>query len=252
MGRVILLGVGTAVPDVDRGHTHMVWDGEDGALLVDAGGDTYQRLLKAGIDPQKLAGIILTHSHADHINGLPALLFSMSLAGRRAVLPIYGLPETLELSQQLVAACALEEHVATVDWRVLPAGEALRLADGRVVQTALNNHSRPCLALRFTEPTGGQAITYSGDTAPCEAVIELARGAHTLIHEATVDVPGGGHTTPRQAAEVAVQAGVQRLVLVHYSPRWTLPENLALQEVQAGGFTGKAEIGREYQILEPA
>jgi ribonuclease Z len=49
---------------------------------------------------------------------------------------------------------------------------------------------------------------------------------------------------------VAQQAGAKRLVLVHYSPRWTMPEAQALAEIRASGFAGTAEIGRENQVLE--
>ncbi len=47
MLRMTLLGVGTAVPDQDRENTHMVWESPAGLLLIDAGGSTYQRLLRA-------------------------------------------------------------------------------------------------------------------------------------------------------------------------------------------------------------
>src|SRR5436305_276251 len=78
MLRMTLLGVGTAVPDQDRENTHMVWEASDGLLLVDAGVSTYQRLLRANLDPLKLRGIFLTHSHADHINVLAAVLVHFS------------------------------------------------------------------------------------------------------------------------------------------------------------------------------
>jgi ribonuclease Z len=81
-------------------------------------------------------------------------------------------------------------------------------------------------------------------------VRELAAGAAALIHEATTPEPFRGHSSPRQAGEVAAAAGVGRLVLVHYSPRWTMPEDAALAAVRAGGFDGAAEIGREYQQIE--
>jgi ribonuclease Z len=255
MPHMVLLGVGTGVPDADRDHTHMVWDGGDaggGTLLIDAGGSTYQRLLKSGVDPQALGGILLTHSHADHINGLPVLLFSLWLAGRREKpVPIYGLPVTLEVARRYVESAYLEQIVAPVEWIPVQAGDAVPLgSDTWTLRTTLTDHSRPCLALRFEEKATGRRLVYSADTRPCAAVEELARGAEILIHEATTAEPFPSHTTPRQAGEVAARAGAKRLVLVHYSPHWTMPEEQALAEVRAGGFPGTAEIGREYQALE--
>jgi ribonuclease Z len=253
MARAILLGVGTGVPDADRENTHLVWDGPGGPLLVDAGGSTYQRLLRAGLDPQALRGVILTHSHADHINGLPVLLFSLWLAGRREEpLPIWGLAPTLEIVRRLVDAIALEKIAAPVEWRTMEAGEDIPLdpAAGWRLRTAPTEHSRPCIALRWEEAATGRALVYSCDTAPCTSVEDLARNAEILIHEATTPGPFASHTSPREAGEIARRAGAKRLVLVHFSPRWTMPEEQALDEVRAGGFTGPAEIGREYQTLE--
>lgn len=254
MPRMILLGVGTAVPDIDRDHTHMVWDTPGGALLIDAGGSTYQRLLRAGIEPPTLRGLLVTHTHPDHINGIPALLFSMFLAGRRHPFAIYGLPETLEMLERILAACAMAEYTTPIRWEPL----SLREGETRVVidepewslSVVLNQHSRPCFAMRFVVQPSGRALVYSGDTAPCDAVAALAQGASLLIHEATVSEPMDSHTTPRQAGEIAAHAGVERLILVHYSPRWTMPPDQALADVHAGGFTGHAEIGQEYQSLD--
>ena len=77
----------------------------------------------------------------------------------------------------------------------------------------------------------------------------LAQNADVLIHEATTPGPFASHTSPRQAGEVARRANVRRLVLVHFSPRWTMPEADALAEVRVGGFAGAAEIGQDGQTL---
>jgi ribonuclease Z len=45
---------------------------------------------------------------------------------------------------------------------------------------------------------------------------------------------------------VAVKAGAGRLVLVHFSPKWTMSAAQAIEEIRAGGFAGQAEIGREF------
>lgn len=248
--RIVLLGTGTGVPDPDRDFTHLVWDGPGGPLLVDAGGSTYQRLLKAGIEPVNLSAILLTHSHPDHINGLPALLFSMYLAGRREKpIPIYGLEPTLELTQRFVEALGMEIYATPVEWKTIAAGDTLPLAEGWILRTAPTLHSRPCIALRWEETATGRAICYSCDTAPCPEVEELARGAQILIHEATTPGPFPSHTSPLQAGEVAARAGINRLILVHYSPRWTQPENEALQATITGGFTGFSSIGRDFEEI---
>lgn len=247
MLRMTLLGVGTAVPDQDRENTHMVWEGPDGLLLIDAGGSTYQRLLRAGLDPLRLRGVFLTHSHADHVNGLPALLFQLSLAGFAGALPIYGNRPTLDLMRRVLEAFDLGRHQVPVEWVEVAGGQEVPLsAEGYRLRAADTVHPRPCLALRFEDRSSGRALVYSADTQPCPSVQSLASGADILIHEATTPEPFDGHTTPRQAGTVAATAGVGRLVLVHFSPKWTMTAAQAIEEIRAGGFAGTAEIGREF------
>ncbi len=72
----------------------------------------------------------------------------------------------------------------------------------------------------------GRKIVYSGDTKPMEEMIEFARDADVLIHEATVEssledkANKYGHSSARQAAEIAKKARVRNLLLVHISPRY--------------------------------
>ncbi len=74
-------------------------------------------------------------------------------------------------------------------------------------------------------PRRGRSFSYSGDTRPCVAFIEASRGVDLMVHEATfaddsIDrAAESGHSTARQAAEVAKQAEVSTLVLTHISPR---------------------------------
>jgi ribonuclease Z len=110
-------------------------------------------------------------------------------------------------------------------WGELHRGRSVRLDDGRLVTPD-----------ELVGPTRrGRTLVYSGDTRPHLALIEAARGADLLIHEATF---GGdeaeravetGHSTASEAARVALEAGVRRLVLTHISPRYTrdAPELLA-------------------------
>jgi ribonuclease Z len=104
-------------------------------------------------------------------------------------------------------------------------GETIVLEDGRSVSPAD----------LVGAPRRGRTLVYSGDTRPSLAVVEAARGADLLIHEATFGsdelerAKETGHSTAAEAARIAVEAGVRRLVLTHLSPRYTrdAPELLA-------------------------
>ena len=75
-------------------------------------------------------------------------------------------------------------------------------------------------------PRPGRKVVYSGDTRPSEALLEAARGAEVLVHEATLDsslregADEYGHSTAKAAAELARAAEVGRLILTHISNRY--------------------------------
>jgi ribonuclease Z len=91
------------------------------------------------------------------------------------------------------------------------------LADGRIVQPAE----------LVGPPRRGRRVAITGDTRPCPSTVEAARGADLLVHEATFAEEEAqraietGHSTAREAAEIAVQAGAKRLVLTHLSARYS-------------------------------
>ncbi len=248
--RLVILGAGTALPDADRDNTSLVWDSPSGSLLIDCGGRAYQQLLRAGVDPLGLRGVLLTHNHTDHIYGLPALLFHLWLAEYRATLGIWANPSTLAMARKLVDALDLEraEHMCAVAWHELPETqgyEVLETNGYRVLSTPVE-HSRPTLGVRIENRETGGALAYSADTEPCASFEALARGVQLVIHEATVAQPGGEsrHSTPSQAGAVAAAAGAERLVLIHYSALYTMPESEALAQAE-GTFSGQVELARE-------
>jgi len=75
-------------------------------------------------------------------------------------------------------------------------------------------------------PRPGRKLVISGDTRPCQATRDIAANADLLVHEATFAQDEAeraahtGHSTAREAAELAASAGVLRLVLTHFSPRY--------------------------------
>ena len=75
-------------------------------------------------------------------------------------------------------------------------------------------------------PVPGSSVAYTGDTKKCQSVIDAVRGVDVLIHESTYltseesNAEAHNHSTAKQAAEVADEAGVGTLVLVHVSNRY--------------------------------
>ncbi|HET9464516.1 MAG TPA: ribonuclease Z [Gemmatimonadales bacterium] len=114
-------------------------------------------------------------------------------------------------------------------WGQLHKGATVTLPDGRTIGPAD----------LVGAPRRGRTLVYSGDTRPHLSVIAAARGADLLVHEATF---GGdemeraretGHSTAAEAARVALDAGVRRLVLTHISSRYNRDAAELLAEARA-------------------
>lgn len=129
-------------------------------------------------------------------------------------------------------------------WGAIHRGETVMLDDGRRVTPAeLVGPPRP-----------GRRVTISGDSAPCESVRELARGADLLVHEATFGddeqerARETRHATAREAATIARDAGVSRLVLTHISARYSreAPELIA----EARDIFPETVVARDGMVVE--
>jgi ribonuclease Z len=124
----------------------------------------------------------------------------------------------------------------------LQRGESITLDDGRVLTPdAVLGPARP-----------GRRVLLSGDTAPTETVRVLAEGVDVLVHEATFTEDERDraedtlHSTARQAAELARDAGVRLLALTHVSPRYA-PTALA---DEAEAVFPATVVPRDFDVIE--
>lgn len=99
----------------------------------------------------------------------------------------------------------------------------------------------------------GRKVVYSGDTSPCEGVRALATDSDVLIHDCTFGSDHSstasdfGHSTAREAAETAKAANVNRLFLIHFSPRYS---ELGPLEAEARELFPNTTAARDFEVFE--
>jgi ribonuclease BN (tRNA processing enzyme) len=221
MGDALLLGSGGWIPTARRATCSAIVRRDDHALVIDAG-TGISRLVEA---PELLEGVsttevLLTHFHLDHVVGL-AYLPALSLPRAPRVHGpgewLYGL-RTDELLSRLVGHPFFAVDLAGIVSGVeeLTEGE-LSIGPFEVTTRAQRRHSDPTLAMRIDD-----LLTYCTDTSYDEGNVELASGGRVLVHEAwySEDHPRevATHSSAREAAEVARDAAVDGLVLIHLRP----------------------------------
>jgi ribonuclease Z len=242
----MILGSASAVPDLEHENTHILAEAGQRVILVDCPGNPTVRLKRAGFDINRVSEIILTHFHPDHVSGFASLLMSMWLLGRKQPLGVYGLEVTLERAKKMMDLYDWDEWpgfypvtfnpVEREEWTVV-----IDAAEIRIISSPVD-HLVPTIGLRFEFPDTGRVIAYSCDTEPSQSVRRLAENADVLIHEATG--PSRGHTTPERAGEIATQAGVGALYLIHYPPQLVAPETLFERARQT--FQGPVHVARDF------
>src|SRR5256885_10347975 len=113
-------------------------------------------------------------------------------------------------------------------WGKLSKGETIELADGRrLTADGFVGPARP-----------GRLVAFTGDTRPCAATVDAAQEADLLIHEATFGeeererARDTGHSTAKEAAQVALAAKAKRLVLSHVSARYSISADELVKEAK--------------------
>jgi ribonuclease Z len=130
-------------------------------------------------------------------------------------------------------------------WGRIAKGETVTLTDGRVIESAT-----------LVGPTrSGRRVVVTGDTRPCAATIEASANADLIVHEATFGDEEAqraietGHSTAREAAEVAAAAGAKRLILTHFSARFSRdPSEIEGQARERFPATSCARDGQEIDV----
>ncbi len=244
---ITVVGSGTVVPRLDRRQSCVVVEGGGETVVFDLGSGAVRGMLRAGLDPFAVDRIFFTHFHPDHTTDVVPLLFSMNYGAaeqRERPLHVTG-PEPFRRFWASVTDAWGEWMMGEYETKIseLP-HECTAPLDlpGFRLSWAPAEHRPESIAYRL-EAAGG-AFVYTGDTEYAPSVVELARGAHTLLVECAFpdDSPVPGHLTPGGVARIAAEAGVGRVVLTHiYPPN----EDASLPSVVGRGFDGEVVVAED-------
>jgi len=285
---LVLLGTSSPIHTPHRfGPSQIITDGRT-RVMVDIGWGSTLRLYQAGMPPQTIDAVFITHLHSDHTTDLADFLVMRWVGGIRGPIPIYGPAGTSRMVKGFQEAMAadtkyrLDHHGAKLwsgglaaDITEFEAGEepvVIAEIGGIVVKSFEVDHRPVKPAYGFRLESGGRTIAISGDTNPCPGLLAGSKGADILVCDsmnqammkvlenqlrsagnevqaALLEDAHSYHAPIEAMAETAQQAGVKHLVISHMMP--PVPQE---QEAQFSAgldevFAGKITVGRDLMRL---
>jgi len=280
-----VLASGGPRPTMARfGSAHVVEAGGR-KIMFDCGPAATYKMVQAGLHPLDIDYLFFTHHHFDHDIDYPCMLMTRwdESIGKENTLNVFGPNNTESITERLVGEDgafaydlnARQNHPLSKAMFELRGGTLPRpnmnvaahdVGPGTVftgndfeVTAAPAEHVEPfhdSLAYRLDTKEG--SIVFTGDTQPCEKVVDLARGADVLVtmcgnFDSNLEKRGiaWGQTGTLGAAEVAAEAGVGELFLVHVGPDLSSPEGRVkgIKEINEI-YDGKVTMTDELQTYD--
>lgn len=274
-----LVLLGTAGGPTPRGDRHgpsqvILVDGD--AYVIDCGNGVARQLFRAGVGISSVRAVFITHHHSDH-NADLGNLFLLSWAGLRQPVDVYGPPPLHRIMDRFFEMSRYDTEIRTRDEQ-RPSlesfirtheftGPGVIYSDERVrVSAAPVEHPPVDESYAFRVDSDDRAIVVSGDTRACETLVDLARGADVLVHEALY-VPGveqlvagnnaramrehvmNSHTSVSEVGGIAERSEVPQLVLSHLAPSSNLVSDEVWEHEAQKGYSGKVLPGQDLMRL---
>ena len=244
--QLTVLGSGAACPPPGQNSSGYLVEEAGTTLLLDCGHGVASTLFEV-CPSGAVDHILITHMHVDHFIDIVPIRFHVTrdmegVPERRVhlhlppggVKQMHALLDAINFPAQFFSnTFAVNEYDPKHGLRLGALG--LEFAEAK--------HYIPAWAVRVN---GSSSITYSGDTAPCEAVAALGRDTDLFVCEATLaeaeSGPVRGHCTPEQAGGLAADGGVRRLLLSHF---WCGQDPEEFGRRARATFPGPVETARD-------
>jgi ribonuclease BN (tRNA processing enzyme) len=282
--KLVLLGTAAGpVPGRSREMTSHVMLSNGAAYVLDCGMGVTNQYARTGIPFRALKSIFITHHHADHNIEYGPLLLVGWIQGLQADVRAFGPPPLKQMTDDFLRAYKQTVEFWAEDLKMTPltavnvqevSAPGVVMQDDNVkVSAILVEHPpvKPALGYRFDFKD--RSIAFSGDTAPLAAVAAMAKGADVLVHE-TMYVPAlekyirgqiaagrpvefepfmahmnADHTPSEDVGRIAQEAGVETLVLSHFTPAIDSIDDDTWRGPAAKYFQGEIVVGKDLMVL---
>lgn len=258
---VILLGTGTPnLKDDQWGPSTLVHAGGN-YFLFDCGRGTLLRIKQAGVEPEEVSKVFLTHLHSDHVVGLPDLWLTGWEMGRRESLRLWGPDGTASMVSHLELTFSanvkgrqeppqsLPSHLAGIVASEIEEG-VIYSEKGVKVTCFLVDHGSFKPAFGFRVDYDGCSVVLSGDTRFSENLVKYSQGVEVLIHDAWVVAKDSGSValqlvaSPEEVAKVFNRVKPRLGVISHYNTVEGLAQRIRV------GYEGEFMVGRDLVRVE--
>ncbi len=274
--RLVLLGTaGGPRPRMGRSGPAQAIVSGGSIYVVDCGYGVARQMVLAGLPLSRIRHIFITHHHSDHDIDLGPLLQLAWLSGLDSPVDCWGPRPMRQMLADYLRYEAYDIHIRQIDEHRPPfrplirahdlKGGGLVMDNGNMRVTAVKVMHPPIdLALAYRFDARDRSIVISGDTRPSKALVQLAKNADVLVHEAMMpdrvsqlvgSLPSGQelarsvlshHTSAEQAGQIAAAAGVKMLVLSHLVPAEdpTVPDTEWIAAARRH-YSGPIVVGRD-------
>jgi ribonuclease BN (tRNA processing enzyme) len=153
--------------------------------LFEAPPQALMSLNRLGVDPNTLEAVVLSHHHGDHFLGLPFLLLHWKYYGRTTPIRIIGPAETEDVTRQVCERVypGVFDVSFDIEWVTAVPGTPVVTGSLTVESVRVKHDKKLIENLGYACGIGGRRFAYTGDSALCDAVLDLARGAELLVSE---------------------------------------------------------------------
>ena len=276
--RLVLLGTGTPNAEPDRSGPSLAIIIQDKSYIVDFGPGIVRQANKLytqdndafiSLKPSNLEVAFLTHLHSDHTTGYPDLIFTPWVLERDTPLKVFGPKGIKSMTENILEAYGSDiryridgsEPANETGWNVEvdEIDEGIVYKDDLVEVVAFKvNHGSWENAFGYKFTTADKTIIISGDTAPSDKLIEMAKGSDILVHEVYSqsgfdrrsevwkNYHSKHHTSTNELAEIANIAKPKLLLLTHIL-FWGSSEKEIIDEI-GSSYSGKVIVGEDLSV----